>query len=324
MNEGAIQLSATTGAQISPEKLKEHLETCLGVKVENISILDLNVHRVDIDNGPTWIVRIFKQPYSEVEDLAKILEHLQQQGFPAEACVSQKTLFDFSSDERVLITGFAPGSRPERNRRTFGRLGKLLGRLHCLPVPEGLRRGGAWHHLSASGGISEECEAAKTKLDAFKAQAAADKHDYVERLNFELSALDRFEEDLPLAIVHPDFVPANVIENSATDAWTIIDWAGAGHGPRLISLGPLLMAAGARGRLTLVDAVMAGYSSHVSLDESELDHLSAAIRARPLAIACWEVSVGRKEPAEVLQGLSKLLELADNIAGRVREIAKGM
>jgi Ser/Thr protein kinase RdoA (MazF antagonist) len=321
MNDANIPLSTTTGPQTSPEKLKEYLEDCFVIKIQKTNILDLNVHRVEIDDGPTWIVRIFTQSYKEVEDLAKILEYLQQQGFPAEACVSQKPVSDFSSDERILITGFAEGSRPERNRRTFRRLGQLLGRLHSLPLPEGLRRGGAWHHLSTSGGMSEECEAAKMKLDTFKAQTAVDKHEHIDRLKLELSAIDRLK-GLPLAIVHPDFVPANVIENSSTDDWTIIDWAGAGCGPRLTSLGPLLMAAGARGKLILVDSVMSGYDSHVNLDISELDHLSTTIRARPLAMACWEVSVGRKDPAEVVQGLPTLFELADNIARRIGEIAK--
>ena len=267
-------------------------------------------------------MRVFTQSYPEVDHLAKVLDYLLHHAFPAEACISPNPVADYGPDERILVTAFADGTRPERNKRTFRRLGHPLGQLHSLPLPERLRKGGAWHHLSASGGISDECEAAKTKLEIFKLHTGLvnEQYDSIDRLKLELSAIGWFE-DLPLALVHPGFVPANVIEKASTDDdWIIIDWAGAGSGPRVTSLGPLLMAAGARGKLTLVDAVMAGYAPHVNIDVSELDCLSAAIRARPLAMACWEVSVGRQDPGAVLQGLPALFELANSIASRVREV----
>jgi hypothetical protein len=42
-------------------------------------------------------------------------------------------------------------------------------RLHSFSLLERLRRGGTWHHLNTSGGISEEYEAAEINLDTFKA-----------------------------------------------------------------------------------------------------------------------------------------------------------
>ena len=57
--------------------------------------------------------------------------------------------------------------------------------------------------------------------------------------------------DLPHAFVHPDFVPANAI-TTPDDHRVIVDWAGAGNGPRLWSLAFLLWAGGVRD-LRLVD-----------------------------------------------------------------------
>ena len=49
--------------------------------------------------------------------------------------------------------------------------------------------------------------------------------------------------DLPHAFVHPDFVLANAIP-TADERLVIVDWAGAGRGPRLWAIGFLLWAAG--------------------------------------------------------------------------------
>jgi Ser/Thr protein kinase RdoA (MazF antagonist) len=312
-------LSASAGQQVSLEQLKVNLETYYGVTIRKVTILDLNVHRVDIQNGPTWIARVFTQSSNEVAELVKLLDYLQQSEFPAEIYASPQPVSESSLGGRILVTEFVDGSRPERNRQTFRRLGELLGRLHVIPVPDWLRRGGAWHHLSASGGLSEECEAARTMLETFKAQHKTDNLEHVDRLMSELGQIQGFE-DLPSTIVHPDFVPSNVIGNASTGNWTIIDWAGAGCGPRLISLGFLLLVAGVKGKMTLVDSVMSGYASHVKLEQSELDRLSMAIFARPLTMNCWEVSLGRKDVVEVVQGLPALFELADKIAVRVREL----
>ena len=75
--------------------------------------------------------------------------------------------------------------------------------------------------------------------------------------------------DLPSALIHPDFVPPNIIASTNGDLVSI-DWTGAGLGPRVPSLGFLLWAAGAQG-MAYVDAVVAGYRSWVRLEPDELE-----------------------------------------------------
>lgn len=96
-----------------------------------------------------------------------------------------------------------------------------------------------------------------------------------------------------------------------------MDWAGAGRGPRLPSLGFLLFSAGARG-LRLVDAAVTRYGRHVELEDAGLDRLEGAIRTRPLAIDCWSAAHQRKPIAEVAAGVRFARRLAGPVAERAR------
>ena len=82
--------------------------------------------------------------------------------------------------------------------------------------------------------------------------------------------------DLPHAFVHPDFVLANAIP-TAEERLVIVDWAGAGRGPRVWAIGFLLWAAGSM-HPRLLDLVSSRYRRHVTLEEAELARLDGAIR----------------------------------------------
>jgi len=120
--------------------------------------------------------------------------------------------------------------------------------------------------------------------------------------------------ELPHALIHPDFVPANAIVSTAGET-IIVDWTGAGLGPRLWSLAFLLWAAGANdpGR---VDSVATGSRRHVHLEAAELDRLAAAIAARPAIFGCWTFSTGREQLADVVARLPTIRARAERIAAR--------
>jgi Ser/Thr protein kinase RdoA (MazF antagonist) len=101
---------------------------------------------------------------------------------------------------------------------------------------------------------------------------------------------------------------------------TIIAWAEAGIGPRLLPLGFLLAVAASRGKLVLVDAVLKGYNKHITLNPNELEQLPSAVYARPLTIQCWEVSTDRKQPAAVVDDLPSLFEKGEAVAERARKM----
>jgi Ser/Thr protein kinase RdoA (MazF antagonist) len=291
------------------------------------------VFRVNFDNDVAIVARIFpgEDALRVAVRLCSILQHLQAHDYPAErpavAVVHAVSKLDPALPVgAVLATNFVPGARPERNRATFHKLGQLLGRLHALPVPEGQSKGGAWHHLSLLGGIDEECEAAVRMLDAAEQgddNAAGDVTQLRDAVRHVQSAFAAEEANLPQAIVHPDLVPVNVIaheEGGGGDEWTVVDWAGSGAGPRILSLGFLLGVGAIRGKLVLPQAVMKGYAAHASrLEAAELRVLREAAYARFLTMSCWEVGVGRKKPAEAVKGLDGLLAMADQVATKVTE-----
>ena len=294
----------------STEGLVGHLAACHGVEVTGLTELDLGVFRVERADGEPWVARVFPaaRPLTEVEGDAAILRSLERAGFPAERCATETPVTDLSG-QGVLVTTFVPGTNAAGGR-AFAYLGALLGRLHAHPA-EGLRPGGAWHHLVTRGGPSEEIQAA---LDLLGEAGGAP-----ELMN-AVAELDDCT-DLPHAFVHPDFVPANAIEG-ADGGITVIDWAGSGRGPRLWSLGFLLFAAGARSP-KLVDLVVSRYRRHTELTPGEIDRLPDAIRARPLLIDCWAVGVGRKPAHQVVSELATMTSLAERIADQARAIFFG-
>jgi hypothetical protein len=122
--------------------------------------------------------------------------------------------------------------------------------------------------------------------------------------------------DLPHAFVHPDFVPDNAIVTPDGET-VVIDWAGAGRGPRLPSLGFLLWAAGAVD-LRLVETVVTRYARHVRLEPDELARLAGAIALRPLVLDCWTVAAGRMSVAAARRAAAARDDLVAAIADRAR------
>jgi len=277
--------------------------------------LDVGVFRVDLDGNASWVARVFPAARSlaDVEGDAAILRALERRGFPAERCAHPEPVSCLDG-QGVLVTGFVAAGPTLAPGRPAAILGALLGRLHTNPGA-GLRVGGAWHHLSLVGGPREEVTAAGALLEEALPRVGVRQLSLYDRLRDQVDAVDDCH-DLPHAFVHPDFVPANAIP-TPDGHLVIVDWTGAGRGPRLWSLGFLLWAAGARS-LRLVDVAVSRYRQHIALEPEELVRLAGAIRARPLMLECWAFCAGRRELADAVERISAAAELADTIALRAR------
>jgi thiamine kinase-like enzyme len=94
------------------------------------------------------------------------------------------------------------------------------------------RPGGAWHHL-ADGSPSGELAATARMLADLDQVILPDERQAYESLCDEVQNLDA-GQGLPEALVHPDFVLSNIVVSSK--GMTLVDWTGAGKGPRLWSL----------------------------------------------------------------------------------------
>jgi Ser/Thr protein kinase RdoA (MazF antagonist) len=326
---------------LSEDQLSSHLKNTYAVQVQSISKLDLNVYHIHLISqtaeNQSWVVRVYRhEDQSTITSLSQFLNYLTQQSYPAEESIVTPTSSSQNPKACILATKFASGHHPERNRATFFRLGRLLGQLHTTPIPANAPKGGAWHHLAIAGDIRDECSAAAQMLSDFEARTTPADHKNspfageVQVLQQEFAELSSaFEQDLPKSIVHPDFVPVNIIEHGLSGEgsgaaingqkkWTVVDWTGAGVGYRVVSLGFLLGVAGARGKMILVDEVMKGYGEFVKLEECELEVLPKAVYVRFFTLDCWQVAMERKEPKGIAEGLKRFRDLGDNVAKHIR------
>ncbi len=308
-------------------QLSAHLEAAYGISVTAMAELDVGVWHVIRADGPGWVARWFpaRRPAAAADGDAEILRYLAGQDFPAERPAAPSPVTALGG-RPVLVTEWVPPVPRQQRREAIraagglGRLGALLGRLHRLPPGPGAlaRPGGAWHHL-ADGGPAAEIAAATAMLDDCAHLFAGQQRAAFDALRADVAALDA-GDGLPEAFTHPDFVLANVV--ASEDRMTLVDWAGAGRGPRAWTLAFLLYAEGARD-LRRVNVVLAGYRRHVTLTEQELVRLAALIRARPLVLSAWSVCTGRLTPSQAVAGASELTALASSIAGRTRAALAG-
>ncbi len=277
--------------------------------------LDDGVFRVDRRDGSSWVARVFpaRRGVGDVEAEAELLGALEQGGFPAERCAHEEPVSGWG-EQTVLVTGFVAPGAPLKPGRGAALLGAMLGALHSRPGTL-FRPGGAWHHLSFNGGPREEIAAAGELLDDAVERVPARQLAMFDRLREAVERADDCD-DLPHALVHPDFVPANAIP-TPDERLVVVDWTGAGRGPRLWSLAFLLWAAGVR-HPHLVDLAVSRYRKWISLEPEELARLEVAIRGRPLMLDCWSFCHGRRSLVETVERIETTAGVAKQIADQAR------
>ena len=300
---------------VNGDRLAQHLADRYGVAVTATAALDVGVVRIDRADGPSWVARVFSdaRPLAEAEADAQILRALERRGFPAERCAvaDPVSMFDGLA---VLVTEFVEPAEPLRPGRSAALLGGLLGRLSAHPA-EGLRAGGAWHHLSPIGGPAQEIAAARQLLEDHASEVGLRELGDYHRLCDLVEQTDDCS-DLPHAFVHPDFVLPNAIP-TADERLVIVDWTGAGRGPRLWAIGFLLWAAGSM-HPRLIEVVSSRYRRHVTLEEGELGRLASAIRGRPTMLECWSVCAGRRSVTDALIRVQEVGDRAERLADQAR------
>ena len=319
---GYLDLAVSATSRTALDSLPAHLATRYGIRVTGTTELDLGVFRVDREDGPPWVARVFPsvRPLDQVEGDARILRALERQGFPAERCAGPEPV-SVLDGQPVLVTGFVEGAPAAGGTGRPGKaaaiLGAMLGRLHAATAgaAAGSRRGGAWHHLVMSGGPREEIAAVRSLLEESLPLLDSKARSLHTAVSDALGDADDCE-GLPEALLHPDFVPANAIITS-DGKMVMIDWAGAGRGPRLWTLAFLLWAGGARD-LRLVDAVISRYIRHVILEEEELARLAGAVLARPVVFECWRLCVARRGFGGAEERIAEARRLSQAIAARAR------
>ena len=271
------------------EDLPGHLERQYGIEVTGVTKLAAGVLRVDRRDGLPWVARmhLIARPAERARRDAQVLRFVERQRCAAERCVVSDPVSELGG-RAVLVTEFVAGRPWPASPAADCELGDYVGRLHALrtdgPEPEDAaarRRAGSLHHLpDYEGGPEQDLAAAAAMLtdveDRVPAEHAA--------THAALRALLPRGDDcrgLPETFVHPDAARVNVL--TAGGGPVLMDWTGAGTGPRLASLAVLLHSAGPGGAAE----VLRGYGRHQQLTAEELDRLEGVLWIRPLWLAAW-------------------------------------
>ena len=297
------------------DALPAHLEDHYGIRVAGMTKLATGVFRVHRDNGPPWVARLSltSRPLGRTVQDAEVLRFLERRQFPAERCAHPKPVTTLG-DRAVLVTGYVPGQRPPSDPATRRKLGDLLGRLHTMATEPGPaeRPAGSLHHLPQyEGGPGQDLAAARALLADLDGRVPDEHRPLYELITGLLPEGDDCH-GLPEAFLHPDPVRSNVIVTP--DGPVLVDWTGAGRGPRLASLAALLHSAGP----DQAGEVLEGYRKHTDLTGEELDRLEGVLWIRPLWLAawqCWLVCVSPKVSQAFVPDRDYIVALA----GRVRD-----
>jgi Ser/Thr protein kinase RdoA (MazF antagonist) len=267
------------------EALPAHLAQHYGVRVTATTKLMPGVYKVERHEGPAWVARMFLigRPVERAEEDAEVLRFLHRCDIPAERCAHTAPV-SWLDGRAVLVTEYVEGKPLPPTPTARHALGDMLGRLQALPTEPGPteRPAGSLHHLPDYEGYpSQDLAAAAALLADLEGRVPAEHERTYEAIR-ELLGRGDDGRGLPEAFIHPDPVPTNVI--STPTGPVLVDWTGAGRGPRLASLAALLGALGPKH----VDDVLAGYSAHAALTAEETDRLEGVLWARALWLASWQ------------------------------------
>jgi aminoglycoside phosphotransferase (APT) family kinase protein len=307
------------------ERLVAHLRARYGIDAVRATQLSQHVGyvmRIDRHDGDPWVARAFPpaRPAVGVEGDAAILRFLARHGYPAERLAASDAVSDFEGST-VLVTQFvANTSLPAEQWATVH--GDLLGRLHALPLDETVARPGGAEggDSSREGGPRQDLLAALAFLDSVDTKVAGADREAFEALRERVRSADA-GEGLPEALVHGNFLAGDPDHAVMTDDGPlVVNWKGAGRGPRLVDLGWVLWGCwNEADAVPIVDSIR----RHVELTDEELSRLEAVMAIRPLYLTAFgyrrNILVGREQDALGFSDPEHLRVVAEVVRQRFAE-----
>lgn len=277
------------------DELGSHLEKTHGISVAGLTKLDVGVFKVDRHDGGPWVARVFPaaRPALAAEGDVAALRYVEKHGLAAERLAVGKPRSELDG-QQVVVTEFVVESAA-KNRR-HGSLIDMIVAQHSLPLPScgpANRPAGALHHY-AEGTRAEELRAVARWLDQIEERVSAKDAAAFDKVRAAVDTADG-GEGLPVAFIHPDPAPKNIIRS--VDGPVLVDWTGAGIGARVLSLELLLNWASTSA------ASIAAYTSVIPLTDEEWDRLPGVLLSGRLVRMCFGLCL---EPQKASAVASKL------------------
>ena len=276
----------------------------LGQPLSLGSLLDVDVYRLrPADGGPDLVARAFGTGVeaATVNAAARVLTALAGTPFPAERCASDSPVLPLGGGGTCLSPSTSSGPAPGPGFILAWCAG-LLARLATRSAPD-LPPGGGWHRLGATP-PREIAEALRLGGQIGPS---------VGELVYNLADADD-GTGLPQALIHADLAPPNAVPRGDQPP-VIIDWIGAGRGPRVWPLAFLLFTAGPRGARRTLDR----YTRSISLSEEELRRLPGMLITRPLALDLWSVAHERMTVQQSITRCHAHQARAEAVAAALRD-----
>jgi pimeloyl-ACP methyl ester carboxylesterase len=277
----------------------------LGQPLSLDSVLDVDVYRLrPTDGGPDLVARAFGAGVeaATVNAAARVLTRLAGTPFPAERCASDSPVLPLGGGRHLLVTEYVEPAPAPSPGFILAWCAGLLARLATRSARD-LPSGGGWHRLGATPS-DEIAEALR-----LGGQIGPSVGELVDTL---ADADDG--TGLPEALIHADLTPPNAVPRGDQPP-VIIDWIGAGRGPRAWPLAFLLFAAGPRGARRGLDR----YTRSISLSEEELRRLPGMLIARPLALDLWSVAHERMTVQQSITRCHAHRARAEAVAAALRD-----
>lgn len=272
----SLELTWPAANPVDAEQLRQHLVRTYDRAPSDLVALD-NAWRADWPGAgePSWIVRVASKhrPFASVAADAALLTYLSECGLPAERCAADPPVAPMGK-RAVGVTVVEHGREADDTDETWIRLGHLAGRLAAVPSPpSGLaiaRDIGAYPNQTPRLSLRDEISHVAACLRAIEHEVPAELADLYAALRTYVGAPTDFDE-LPRGLVHPDLAPANAFE-TPDRGLVLVDWAGAGIGPRIGTLGVLLAYTTLSRGGWLADRardLTSAFLEHVPLEEQE-------------------------------------------------------
>ncbi|MEM7572913.1 MAG: phosphotransferase [Bacteroidota bacterium] len=231
-----------------------------------------------VTQGQAFVITICEQKtLEEASQLARLLQLLKTHGFKSSEVVLAETgsAITLWQGKPVMVKHYLEGKIMEfLPAHLLTALGRELGRLHQIPVPDYLPR-------QLSYGLEYFQEVADYA-------AASDFHHWLIAQQAYISPY--LTETLPRALIHSDVFFSNVIVNEAETEAIIMDFEEASNYYRLFDLGMTIVGLCRRGNAidsVMVKALLAGYQEEIELTAVEEGSLQAMTVYAATAMCFW-------------------------------------